>query len=222
MTLAELLVACVITGSVMAAVLGVVIPAQRTFAVEQEAADIQQRLRVVSEALARDLRNARLVWPYRVGAIGHDPASGIFFRPDTVSMLLPSGAAAGASGTRTYYLQAGAEPQLARYDGGAGDFAMVPDVVALAFEYFEDGMLPPEVLTDGPWFPDGISADRVDIDLWRIRRVRVRVRLQAPTPFRAAAGGLFFNRGTATAASRTVPDLELQFDVALRNSSAAR
>jgi hypothetical protein len=220
-TLAELLVACAITGSVMAAVLGIAIPAQRTFAVEQEAADLQQRLRVVHETLARDLRNSRLVWPYRVGAVGHDPNSGVFFRPDTVSVLLRPAAAAGAT-TRTYYLRGGAEPQLARYDGEAGDFAMVPEVVALTFEYFDDAILPPEVLTDGPWFPDEMSADRVDVDLWRIRRVRVRVRLQASAPFRAAAGGPFLNRGTATEVSRTVPDRELQFDVALRNASAAR
>lgn len=221
MTLAELLVACAIVGSVMAAALGVALPAQRTFAVEQEAADLLQRLRVVHEALARDLRNARMVWPYRVGAINHDPASGVFFRPDTVSVLLRSDGAA-APVTRTYYVEAGIEPQLARYDGGAGDFPMVPDVVSLAFEYFGDAMLPPDALTDGPWFPDEMSADRVDVDLWRIRRVRVRVRLQASAPFRAAAGELFVNVGTATAVSRTVPDRELQFEVALRNSSARR
>lgn len=222
MTLAELLVACAIAGSVMAAVLGIATAAQRTFAVEQEAADLHQRLRVVTEALARDLRNARMVWPYRVGAIGHDPASGVFFRPDTVSVLLRSADAAAAPVTRTYYVRTGAEPQLARYDGGAGDFAMVPDVVTLAFEYFDEGVLAPEAMTDGPWFPDEISVDRVDVDLWRIRRVRVRVRLQASAPFRAATGERFFNRGSATELSRTVPDQELHFDVALRQSRAAR
>jgi hypothetical protein len=221
-TLAELLVASAISVTVVAAVLGVAIPAQRTFAVEQEAADMQQRLRVAGDALARDLRNARLVWPYRVGAIGHDPASGIFFRPDTISLLLRPDSNEGARPvTRTYYLRIAPERQLARYDGGAGDFAMVPDVIALAFEYFADGVLAPIALTDGPWYPDDTSPDRFDVDLRRIRRVRVRMRLQASAPFRGPAGLLFAHGGTATAASRTVPDLDVRFDVAVRNSDAA-
>jgi prepilin-type N-terminal cleavage/methylation domain-containing protein len=82
--------------------------------------------------------------------------------------------------------------------------------------------LPPAVLQDGPWCPDGDHPYRYDADLLRIRRVRVTVRVQAAGPLRGPSGPLFARAGTATAAHRFVPDQELTFDVAPRNMAAAR
>ena len=47
--------------------------------------------------------------------------------------------------------------------------------------------IPPAILVDGPWCPDSAHAFRFDADLLRVRRVRVRVRLQAAQPFRGLA-----------------------------------
>jgi hypothetical protein len=76
------------------------------------------------------------------------------------------------------------------------------------------------ILTDGPWCPDAAHADRFDADLLRIRRVRVRLRLQARTPFRGAAKLLFTHAGTASDVRRYVPDQEVRIDVAPRNWNA--
>src|SRR5690606_38173442 len=72
------------------------------------------------------------------------------------------------------------------------------------------------MLTDGPWCPDAAAADRFDADLWRVRRVRVRLRLQAPVAFRGPAGPFFLNSGTARTRLQ-VPDRAIRFDVELRN-----
>jgi hypothetical protein len=99
---------------------------------------------------------------------------------------------------------------------------MVQDVVELSFEYFAENFLPPQTLTDGPWHPDEASVDRFDVDLLRVRRVRVHVRLQAPAAFRGRAGPLFVRSGTASSLARSVPDRQARFDIALRNSDARR
>jgi hypothetical protein len=78
-------------------------------------------------------------------------------------------------------------------------------------------------LTDGPWCPDTVSSDRFDADLLRIRSVAVTIRLQAALDaLRGPAGTLFFNAGTATSASRWVPDQEVRFEVAPRNLNLGR
>ncbi len=56
--------------------------------------------------------------------------------------------------------------------------------------------LPLPVFADGPWCPDPNSPNRYDADLFRIRLVRVTLRMQA---------------------QRRVPDLEVTFDVAPRS-----
>ncbi len=71
-------------------------------------------------------------------------------------------------------------------------------------------LLPPAILGDGPWCPDAAHAFRFDADLLRVRRVRVRVRLQAAQPFRGLAPVWF------------VPDQTLVLDVAPRNVHVAR
>lgn len=287
MTLAELLIATALTVAVLAGVFTAVGPAQASFAAEQERADLQQRLRVAVETLAHDLRLAAVVRPYRTGAIADDAAAGIYFRPDTITIVFP--ALAGPVGSddlsRTYYLKtAGDVSQLMQYDGKETALPVLDDVVALGFEYFGEskpprilpdddpddsivpvtyGPAPPQmtvddpedrwgagenctievvdgkqatrlpslggaasvplaaaILTDGPWCPDVAHPDRFDADLLRIRRVRVRLRLQARTPFRGAANLLFTHRGTASDVRWYVPDREVRIDVAPRNWNA--
>jgi hypothetical protein len=78
------------------------------------------------------------------------------------------------------------------------------------------------MLTDGPWCPDAASALRFDADLLRVRRVRVKVRAQAPAALRGPAGVLFKYGGTSTAANQFVPDQEFSFDVTPRNLNLGR
>jgi hypothetical protein len=71
---------------------------------------------------------------------------------------------------------------------------------------------------DGPWCPDDSTAERWDADLLRIRAVRVTLRVQAASAtLRGPAGVLFSHPGTATAARRWAPDIEVRFQVAPRN-----
>jgi hypothetical protein len=70
-----------------------------------------------------------------------------------------------------------------------------------------------ETLGDGPWIGD--APWRVDADLFRVRRVRVRLRVQADVA--AVRGGdprRFATPGTAVSPSREVPDLDLAIEVA--------
>ena len=79
------------------------------------------------------------------------------------------------------------------------------------------------MLTDGPWCPDFLSANRFDADLLRVRRVHVSLRVQsALASLRGPAGILFARGGTARAGDRFVPDLVTQFDITPRNLNLAR
>ena len=78
-------------------------------------------------------------------------------------------------------------------------------------------ILPPGLLTDGPWCPDAAAPNRVDADLLRVREVRVVLRLEAASP--AVRGGdarLFAHPGTARDQSRWVPDRQVTIDVVPR------
>jgi len=115
----------------------------------------------------------------------------------------------------TYYMRVDEQTrtyQLMRYNGRSSDAPVVDHVVALAFEYLgdaEDGR------TIVPLAPDEVARDTPPI----VRRVRVRVRVQAAlVSLRGPAGRLFVHGGTARAARRWVPDLETTVDVALRNA----
>lgn len=78
-------------------------------------------------------------------------------------------------------------------------------------------------LTDGPWCPDASNANRFDADLLRVRRVDVRIRVQAANAaVRGPAGLLFARGGTSTSGRRFVPDQELRFSVAPRNLGLTR
>ncbi len=82
-------------------------------------------------------------------------------------------------------------------------------------------------LTDGPWCPDAASDNRYDADLFRIRTVRVAIRLQTGNAWLRASlasgrGALFANPGTARNAARMVPDQSIRFDVTPRNMNLGR
>ena len=193
-TIVELLIATAITALVVGAILAVIAPMQQAVRVDGEAADLHQRLRAAADALSTDIRSASAVRPYRVGALGDDGAAGIFYRPDTVTLI-------GGAGTRTYYFKP-ASLQLMVYDGAVSDFPMVEHVTALAFEYFGRtplARLDAGIFLDGPWKEDA-SRHRFDEDAGRIRLVRVILRLES----------------TAPALRPLVRDEATTFDVALR------
>lgn len=100
----ELLVATAIIMTVIGSIFGMMNPAQGTFQTQPEAADMQQRLRVGIDALHKDLLMAGAgtysgaavgmlnnffapIVPYRIGTQSPDPARGVFYRPDAISMM---------------------------------------------------------------------------------------------------------------------------------------
>jgi hypothetical protein len=86
--------------------------------------------------------------------------------------------------------------------------------------------LNPAILTDGGvgavnWC--GANANVFDPDLYRIRKVRVSLRVQvAPQSLRGSSTVLFRNPGVASVGDRYVPDYEMVFDVTPRNLNLAR
>jgi prepilin-type N-terminal cleavage/methylation domain-containing protein len=222
-TLTELLVVMAITLSLMSALFGLAQPAQGIFDAQPELADMHQRLRVGVDVLAHDLLMANPpVMPYRIGQRQSDPERGVFFRPDTISVLsVPWDGATVES--HTYYLrrdQAAGEFQLRHYDGASTDRPVVDHVVYLNFEYFGAGQvsLGQARLEDGPWYPDITDSHRFDADLLNIRLVRVTIRVQAASAaLRGPAGVLFAHGGTAVSRDRYLPDREIRFDVTPRN-----
>jgi len=82
-------------------------------------------------------------------------------------------------------------------------------------------------LTDGPWCPDEIAANRYDADLFRVRKVRVTLRVQSGDDgvrgsLATGNEAMFINRGTAVSRSQTVPDRTVRFDISPRNLSLSR
>ena len=83
--------------------------------------------------------------------------------------------------------------------------------------------LDPAILQDGPFCPDATKQQRYDADLLRIRRVRVKLRVQAAVAaLRGPSGVLFKYGGTALGGERFVPDQEISFDVTPRNMNLGR
>jgi len=73
-------------------------------------------------------------------------------------------------------------------------------------------------LRDGPWCPDGTHRARFDADLFRIRRVQLRLRVQvAVAAMRGPAGRLFVKGGSSTSAEFFAPDQQIVLDVTPRN-----
>ncbi len=224
-TLIETMIAMAMTMAVMGAILTLVDSAQGVFRSQGEVPDMQQRLRASIDLLAGDVRmaggNEAPIRPYRVGDVRDDVEAGVYYRPDTITVFyVPESAtpATSAVATRTYYLKADAasdEFDLMQYDGRETDLPVVDHVVSLAFEYFGDPRPPqlmanndapgdpikidPALLTDGPWWQEASGRRTFDADLLRLRSVGVTLRV------RSALGPRF------------VPDLQIEFHVALRN-----
>jgi type II secretory pathway pseudopilin PulG len=228
-TIVEMMIATAVLMAVMGAILTVTRAAQATFQAQGEVADMHQRLRAAVDRLAADLRAAAAVRPYRVGGTRDDAAAGIYYRPDTISVLgVPSSALSpDADATRTYYLKSDVRSntfELMQYDGRQTDLPVVEHVVSLAFDYFGAQppgsaltALDPAILTDGPWAEDALHR-RFDVDLLRVRQVRVYVRVESADPsLRGLAGALFVHAGTSNAPERFVPDQEIELRVAPRN-----
>jgi hypothetical protein len=83
-------------------------------------------------------------------------------------------------------------------------------------------------LTDGPWCPDAANANRFDADLFRVRAVRVALRVQSGNQdMRSSIGAgttdaLFARPGTSTGGYRQVPDQAVRFDITPRNLNLGR
>jgi prepilin-type N-terminal cleavage/methylation domain-containing protein len=78
-------------------------------------------------------------------------------------------------------------------------------------------------LTDGPWCPNATSENRWDADLLRVRKIGVKVRVQAANAaLRGPAGALFTKGGTSKGGDKWVPDQEIQFQVSPRNLNLGR
>lgn len=103
-SLVEMLVAIALLLAVVASVFSILDPAQGTFQAQGQVSDMQQRLRVGLDTLARDLVMAGAglsagaaagpltshfapVMPYRRGDVGDDPRAGTFFRRDAISLV---------------------------------------------------------------------------------------------------------------------------------------
>jgi hypothetical protein len=111
-TIVELLVAVLIMVSITSAIFALVDPARGTYRTQPEVSDMQQRLRVGTMFLTSDLMMAAAgtpaggtlmgtlvnffapIQPYRIGMIESDPAAGVFYRPDAITiMYIPANAA---------------------------------------------------------------------------------------------------------------------------------
>jgi prepilin-type N-terminal cleavage/methylation domain-containing protein len=207
-SLIELLVTMAITIAITIGMFSFIHSARGIFEVDLEHTDIQQRARVATDALFRDLVMAGAglqspaVAPYRRGSINPDMPGSAF--PDRVSVLyVPPDTAGPVMVTYGRRVDAAGVPHLTRYDGAASEMPLVDQVSDLRFEYFDlDGQLiVMDRFADGPWVPDAVSADRFDADLWGIRRIRAFVRLRPARVFAAAP----------------LADLEIATDVSPRN-----
>jgi len=208
LTLIELLVTMAITIAITSGMFGFINSARGVFEVNLEHTDIQQRARVATDALFRDLVMAGAglqspaVAPFRRGSINPDMPGSVF--ADRVSVrYTPPDTASPITVTYGRRVDAAGVPHLTRYDGAASEMPLVDQVTDLRFEYFDaDGQLIlMDRFADGPWVPDAVSADRFDADLRAIRRVRAFVRLRPARVFAPAP----------------VADLEIAVDVSPRN-----
>ena len=76
------------------------------------------------------------------------------------------------------------------------------------------------LLTDGPWCG---TTNQFDADLYRIRKIRVDLRVQVGAEDLRGTDPLFFRRpGRASEGTRMVPDFELSFEVTPRNMNLMR
>ena len=103
-SLIELLVSTTIMLVVTGSIFSLVNPGQHTFKAQPEVSDMQQRMRVASDMLFKDLMMAGAgpyqgavtgaltnffapILPYRTGAVNSDAAAGVYYRPDAITMV---------------------------------------------------------------------------------------------------------------------------------------
>ena len=80
--------------------------------------------------------------------------------------------------------------------------------------------IPLSMLNDGPWC--GAGQNRFDADLFRVRKVRFTIRVQASLAGMRATGADYVNAGTSRSAYRSLPDYTLVFEVSPRNMNLGR
>ncbi len=78
------------------------------------------------------------------------------------------------------------------------------------------------MLTDGPWCPGNAAQGRFDADLFRVRQIRVRVRVQANLKMLRGTGSMFTKSGYSRGGEMYVPDQELRFEISPRNMNLGR
>jgi prepilin-type N-terminal cleavage/methylation domain-containing protein len=178
-SLIEMIVALSITLAATAGVFALIVPAQGSFTAQAEASDLQQRLRVVADTLARDIGRAgagpyagaaggplvdRAVLPYR--AEGDRPGT---YTIDSVTIY-----SVPANGTQpitaAYWLKhdmATSTYQLMQSNDGGNDVPVTDHVVGLSFEYYGDPQPPlmrkPLMDPAGPWTTYGPAPAAVSI-----------------------------------------------------------
>jgi hypothetical protein len=103
-TIIEMMISTLIMVAVTGAVFQLMNPAQGTFQAQPEVSDMQQRMRVGVDVLTKDVIMAgagvymgassgaltnyfAALMPYRVGDLQDDPAAGVFYRTDTISLM---------------------------------------------------------------------------------------------------------------------------------------
>lgn len=75
--------------------------------------------------------------------------------------------------------------------------------------------------TDGPWC--GLAPNQFDADLYRLRKIGVRIRAQVGKAELRGTDAAFFQKpGTGTNPAKFVPDFEVAFDVTPRNLNLSR
>jgi prepilin-type N-terminal cleavage/methylation domain-containing protein len=148
--------------------------------------------------------------------------------------------------THTYFREGN---QLFHYAGGiVPPVPIVDNVVDLQFQYFGDPNPPVTVgcpaaqalpvlpsngsslvelteamLRDGPFCPDAAHPNSFDADLYRVRKVRVLLRVQTGLDdLRGRDTFLFRNPGWSSSGTRFVPDYELSFEITPRNMNLGR
>lgn len=81
--------------------------------------------------------------------------------------------------------------------------------------------LPVSMFTDGPWC--GSGSNEFDADLFRVRKVKVTLRIQTPNDaLRGQNTTLFVNPGTSKSGQKFIPDLVTSFEVSPRNMNLSR
>ena len=103
------------------------------------------------------------------------------------------------------------------YDAGGNLVAGLQTLTAQGGSLAE---LPLSILSDGPWCGNGNN--RFDVDLMRVKKIRITVRVEAGSDALRGTGADFVNSGFSQSALRTLPDFSVRFEVTPRNMNLGR